>query len=134
LFTYFPPQRELATMEDWLFLLANLESEKIFIKDRICITMLQHEERSMTNNRKVIAARNAAVTWALTHLKFSPADKRKLIAWSHYFYGVHQYLDYNRWLSFKEAFTAFIGAGPHRQILFLLVKSLIGRKLVQQVK
>jgi hypothetical protein len=31
-------------MEDWLFLLANLESNKIFIKDEIGVTM-----RSMMN-------------------------------------------------------------------------------------
>ena len=29
----FPPERELASMEDWLFLLANLATDKIFIKD-----------------------------------------------------------------------------------------------------
>ena len=41
----FPPERELASMEDWLFLLANLAENKIFIKNEICVTMRQHDER-----------------------------------------------------------------------------------------
>jgi hypothetical protein len=41
-------------MEDWLFLLENLANNKIFIKDEICLTMRQHDERSMSDNQKVL--------------------------------------------------------------------------------
>jgi hypothetical protein len=41
-------------MEDWLFLLLNLERNKIFIKDKICVIIRMHDERSMANNRQVI--------------------------------------------------------------------------------
>jgi hypothetical protein len=72
-------------MEDWLFLLENLTNEKIFIKDEICITMRQHDERSMSNNQKVIEARRKATNWILKRLSLSAADKKTLLAWSHYF-------------------------------------------------
>ena len=52
-------------MEDWLFLLEILQENKIFIKDEICVTMRQHDERSMSNNQKVIEARIKATDWAL---------------------------------------------------------------------
>jgi glycosyltransferase involved in cell wall biosynthesis len=130
----FPPERELASMEDWLFLLENLEENKIFIKDKICVSMRQHDERSMSNNQKVIEARIKATDWALDRLKLSVADQRRLIAWSHYFCGIHQYLDDKRSASIREAITAIRGDGLHKQFLFLLIKSIIGRKLIGAIK
>ena len=130
----FPPEREFASMEDWLFLLENLEGNKIFIKDEICVTMRQHDERSMNNNQKVIRARIKAVDWALDKLKLSATDQRTLVAWSHYFCGIHQYLDHKRSASIKEAITAIKGDGLQKQFLFLLIKSIIGRKLIKAIK
>ena len=130
----FPPERELASMEDWLFLLANLAEQKIFIKDEICVTMRQHDERSMNNNQQVIDARWKAMDWALKNLSFSEAEKKTLVAWSHYFCGIHQYLDHKRSASVKEALTAIKGDGLHKQFLFLLIKSIFGRKLVKAIR
>jgi glycosyltransferase involved in cell wall biosynthesis len=130
----FPPERELASMEDWLFLLANLAEEKIFIRDEVCLTMRQHDERSMSNNQKVIDARIKATDWALNKLQLSSADQRTLIAWSHYFCGIHYYLDHKRSASVKEVITAIKGAGIHKQFLFLLIKSIVGRKLIRAIK
>src|SRR4030095_16568189 len=70
-FKFFPPERELASMEDWLFLLENLANNKIFIKDEICLTMRQHDERSMSDNQKVIEARKKATDWILKRLDLS---------------------------------------------------------------
>jgi len=130
----FPPQRELASMEDWLFLLANLTNNKIFIKDEICITMRQHDERSMSNNQKVIDARRKATDWALHTIEL-PADKKKtLIAWSHYFCGVHEYLDHKRGAAVREAIAAIKGDGLQRPFLLLLGKSIVGRKLIKKIR
>jgi glycosyltransferase involved in cell wall biosynthesis len=130
----FPSERELASMEDWLFLLENLEKNKIFIKDEICITMRQHDERSMGNNQKVIEARKKANDWALKNIPLSKEDQQTLTAWSHYFCGIHQYLDNKRGASVKEAITAIKGDGIHKQFLLLLAKSIIGRKLIRAIK
>jgi GalNAc5-diNAcBac-PP-undecaprenol beta-1,3-glucosyltransferase len=133
-FNYFPPERELASMEDWLFLLANLTNDKIFIKDEIGVTMRQHDERSMNNNQKVIEARRKAVEWALAKLELSSEKKKTLIAWSHYFCGIHQYLDHRRSDAIKEAITAVKTEGPKKQFLFLIMKSIVGRKLIKAIR
>ncbi len=130
----FPSERELASMEDWLFLLENLEENKIFIKNEICVTMRQHDERSMNNNQKVIEARRKATEWALSKIRLSPASKKTLVAWSHYFCGIHEYLDFKRGAAVKEAITAIAGAGLHKNFLLLLTKSIVGRKIVNSLK
>jgi glycosyltransferase involved in cell wall biosynthesis len=133
-FKYFPPDRELASMEDWLFLLANLADNRIFIKDEICITMRQHDERSMSNNQKVIEARKKAMNWALNKLQLSDSKKKTLIAWSHYFCGVHEYLDHKRGAAVNEAIKAIKEDGLNKSFLFLLAKSIVGRKLIKAIR
>lgn len=56
----FPPERELASMEDWLLLLLNTRHQPIFIKDIVSVHMQQHEGRSMARNQIVIKARRNA--------------------------------------------------------------------------
>jgi GalNAc5-diNAcBac-PP-undecaprenol beta-1,3-glucosyltransferase len=130
-FKFFPLERELASMEDWLFLLENLTDNNIFIKDEVCVTMRQHDERSMSNDQNVISARKKAENWALNNLNLSAKSKNTLVAWSHFFCGVHQYLDHKRPAAIKEAITAIKMEGLKKQFLFLLLKSIIGRKLIK---
>lgn len=130
----FPPERELASMEDWLFLLANLAENKIYIMDEIGVTMRQHDERSMSNNQKVIEARRKATDWALNNLELSLPKKKILIAWSHYFCGIHEYLDHKREAAIKEAITAIRGNGLKKKFLLLLAKSIVGRKLIKAIR
>lgn len=130
----FPEERELASMEDWLFLLLNLENEKIYIKNKVCITMRQHDERSMMNNQKVIEARKKATVWAKKNLSLSELEKKKLSAWSHYFCGIHQYLDNNRAGAVKEAINAIKEYGLNKFFLLLLTKSIIGRNLIKAIQ
>lgn len=130
----FLEERELASMEDWLFLLLNLEREKIFIKDEICLTMRQHDERSMLNNQRVIEAKKKATSWALENIVLDKNEQSKLKAWSHYFCGVHQYLDYKRSAAIKEAIAAIGKAGINRKFLMLFFKSIVGRKIVAKLR
>jgi len=133
-FNYFPSERELASMEDWLFLLENLSDNKIFIRNKICITMRQHDERSMSNNQKVIEARKKAIDWVLKRLKLNSSQKKILIAWSHYFYGIHEYLDHKRGAAMNEAMKAIKGDGLKGPFLLLLAKSIVGRKLIKAIR
>ena len=133
-FKFFPPERELASMEDWLFLLENLANNKIYIKDEICITMRQHDDRSMRNNQKVIEARRKANDWILKRLSLSAAAKKTLLAWSHFFCGIHEYLDHKRRAAMREAMAAIKEDGLQKHFLLLLAKSIIGRKFVNRIK
>ena len=130
----FPNERELASMEDWLFLLDNLANKKIFIRNEIGLTMRQHDERSMSDNQKVIIARRKATDWVLNKLELSPSKKKILIAWSHYFCGIHEYLDYKRGAAVKEAMTAIRADGLQKKFLLLLAKSIVGRKLIKAIR
>jgi len=130
----FPPERELASMEDWLFILANTETHKVFIKDRVCLSMRQHDERSMENNQKVIEARRKATEWVLRNIRLSPGEMDVLRGWSHYFCGIHQYLDHNRAKAVGEALKAMKKAGVNKKFIWLLVKSVIGRKIIQRLR
>lgn len=130
----FPEERELSSMEDWLFLLRNLEIKKIFIINEVCITMRQHDERSMMNNQKVIEARKKATAWAINNLRLSENEKNKLNAWSHYFCGIHQYLDHNRVGALKEILNAIKLDGLNKKYFLLLAKSILGRKLIKLIR
>ena len=133
-FKFFPPERELASMEDWLFLLENLAGNKIYIKDEVCVTMRQHDERSMSNNQKVIEARRKATDWILNRLELSASKKKTLIAWSHYFCGVHEYLDNKKGAAVSEAMKAIKQDGLNKSFLVLLAKSIVGRKLIKAIR
>ena len=133
-FKFFPPERDLASMEDWLFLLENLSNTRIFIKDEICVTMRQHDARSMSNNQKVIEARKKATNWVLDTLELSPAEKKTLIAWSHHFCGVHEYLAHKRGAAVKEAIAAIKENGLQKAFVLLLAKSIVGRKVIKAIR
>jgi glycosyltransferase involved in cell wall biosynthesis len=130
----FPPQRELASMEDWLFLLLNLKDKQIYISSAEGVVMREHDNRSMANNRNVIEARKRATAWALEHLSLSPAQQNALQAWSAYFCGIHEYLEGNRSEALKQASKAIRFGGPRLLFLLLHAKALVGKKLIERLK
>ena len=133
-YSTFPDGRELASMEDWLFLLINLEKEKIFIVDEIVLTMRQHESRSMSDNQKVINAREKATDWALHNLSFNFSEQKILKAWSSYFCGIHYYLDGNRGMALRKTFIAIKILGLNKKCFLLLIKSFLGRKFIKWLR
>lgn len=134
LFKPFPPQRELSSMEDWLFILLNTERFRLFLKDKVCLSMREHDDRSMGNNQRVIEARQKATEWAVKGLELSPVQSKKIRAWSHYFCGIHEYLDHKRGAAVREACRAMMGAGLNRKFILLFFKSVIGRKWIQRLR
>jgi GalNAc5-diNAcBac-PP-undecaprenol beta-1,3-glucosyltransferase len=131
---YFPEERELASMEDWLFLLLNSENDKVFIRDKVCLTMRQHDQRSMMNNQLVIKARQNATAWILKNLPLDHSDRKMLLAWSHYFCGVHQYLDLKRKEAIAESVKAISSGGLNIDFLILFLKAIVGRRIISWFK
>jgi glycosyltransferase involved in cell wall biosynthesis len=127
----FPNDRELASIEDWLFLLANLELTDIYIIDEIVLTMRDHDQRSMTNNSKVINARKKAIIWASTNLVLTMKEFIKLKAWSYYYCGIHEYLEDNKSKAIKEILIAMRLDGINLKFFTLFVKAIIGRPIIQ---
>ncbi|MFL5729131.1 MAG: glycosyltransferase family 2 protein, partial [Cytophagaceae bacterium] len=130
----FPPERDLASMEDWLFLLENLQDRRIYIGESIGVIMREHSGRSVMNNQKVIRARIKATEWALKNLSLTDRQKRKLKGYSYYFCGVHEYIDRNKGASIKEAMRAIRWGGLQLPFIILIVKALIGKKWIEYIK
>jgi GalNAc5-diNAcBac-PP-undecaprenol beta-1,3-glucosyltransferase len=133
-YKFFPEERELASMEDWLFLLLNMENERIYLEDKICVTMRQHTERSMQDNQKVIAARQKATDWLIRHISLNRNEQNVLKGWSHYFCGIHQYLDHKRKEAISEILAATKLIGMNKKLFLLLLKSMVGRKTIMRLK
>ena len=72
-----------------------------------------------TPPEKVIEAIRKATNWALSNLQLTDNKKKTLIAWSHYFCGIHEYLDHKRGASMKEAIAAIKKDGLHKFFLIL---------------
>ena len=122
-------------MEDWMFLIQNLTKNKIYIIDRITITMNDHEERSMKNdNQQIIQRRLLAADWLKKNVPLSPRQQKTLDGYSYYFCAIHSYLDCkrNQALYFSWKFIRQIGFTTEVDILFL--KIIIGYRMIQKLK
>jgi GalNAc5-diNAcBac-PP-undecaprenol beta-1,3-glucosyltransferase len=131
---YFPADRAFATLEDWMFLLDNMKNDAIYLIDEITITVRHDQNRSVADNKRVINVRGLATRWALDNIPLTEQRQRKLKAWSHYFCGIHQYLDGNRKASVRESIAAIRLTGINWKFLVLLAKSIIGRKIITRLK
>jgi hypothetical protein len=70
----------------------------------------------------------------MQNLTLTKSEKKKLIAWSHYFCGIHEYLDDQRGASVKETLAAIKGDGLQKEFLMLLAKSVVGRKIIKSIR
>lgn len=129
----FPPQKAVVSMEDWLFALINIGKGKIFIKDDLCLSMREHDNRSMNNNQKVIAARQNATNFLLETLDFTESEKSVMKGWSYYFCGIHQYLDNEKLAALKEVLSAIRSDGFKKEFIILGIKTLIGRNIIARL-
>jgi glycosyltransferase involved in cell wall biosynthesis len=131
---FFSEDRRYATLEDWMFIMENLRNDQLYLIDKVGITMRHNDNRSTANNQRVINARKLATNWILEHVKLTQREQQELIAWSHYFYGIHEYLDFKKVAAVKETITAIKGDGLQKDFLLLLAKSIVGRKLIKAIR
>lgn len=131
---YFPPERKYSTHEDWMFLLKNLQQDRIFLADKITITVRHHDNRSMSMNQRVIKARMDAVEWGEKNLSLTPGQKNIFLSYSYFFCGVHEYLDGNSRKAVSQALSAIKTGGMRKDFLKLLIKSAAGRSVINWIK
>jgi len=130
----FPEDRRYATLEDWMFILENLRNDELYLIDNVAITVRHNDSRSTANNQRVINVRKLATNWILDNVSLTKEEQQILIAWSNYYCSIHQYLDNNRAASFKEAWKAIKKGGINKFFLTMLIKSLLGRKLIKAIR
>jgi glycosyltransferase involved in cell wall biosynthesis len=127
----FEEDRRFAIKEDWLFFLQNLQTQKIYLVDQVTLLMVDHDDRSMRQNDKVLVEKTfLSREWILKHVKLSEAETRQLDAHVNYFCAIHSYLDFQRITAFNFLKRAFYNGGLKKKYIVLLAKIIIGRKLI----
>ncbi|HKQ51035.1 MAG TPA: glycosyltransferase family A protein [Pyrinomonadaceae bacterium] len=131
----FEEDRRYATSEDWMFLLQNLVEDKIFIRDRATMLVNDHDQRSMrSDNQEVIKRKLRARDWIVRNVPLSDAQVKVLDGHTYYFCAIHSYLDARRADAVRYVFNSARRGGMNRALGMMLVKSLVGRRLLLKLK
>ena len=129
----FVEDRRYAVFEDWMFMVQNLASDRMYLSDHVTISLVDHAMRSMRgNNQEIIRKNRLARDWILENVPLSEDQKRTLDGYSHYFCAIHSYLDNDRRRGLGHLYSAAKSIGVNRRVLALLLKMMIGRKLLRR--
>ncbi len=135
LLSLFEEDRNFAIKEDWMFLIQNMKSNKLFIIDRVTISMNDHEHRSMRSDNKMIIKRTlAAGEWISKRIELTKEEEKQLQAHISYFCGIHAYLDEEKKNSISFSLKAMRAGGLKVKYISLFVKSIVGRKVISLFK
>jgi glycosyltransferase involved in cell wall biosynthesis len=89
----FREELDYVIMEDWIFLVENLQFSRLYLIDHVTIGMRDHEMRSMKGStKKIISARENALNYLIKSIRFSDEDRKFIIGSSDYFCAVHSYI------------------------------------------
>lgn len=102
-FNPFNEDRELASMEDWIFLLENTINRQIYIIDKPLVTMRIHSGQSMKQDRTIAERKHKAVAFIQEHVSLSPYEFRQLKGYAFENIGIHLVNSDD----FKEAISMF---------------------------
>ncbi|MBI3500642.1 MAG: N-acetyl sugar amidotransferase [Bacteroidetes bacterium] len=130
----FEERREYATMEDWMFLVQNINNNKIYLINKTAVLMNEHPNQSMHNNTKVISARMLAMEWIIEKKILNNEQKKKMQGYSFFFCAIHSYLDSNRRKAFNYLFRSIKYNIPTYKTFLLFIKIIVGRKNIVQLK
>lgn len=131
----FREELKLAIMEDWIFLMENLQQARIFLLPDATVGMRDHELRSMRGNAtKIIEARKHAVQYLLQSVRFSPDDEKQLVGKSWYFCAVHSYIGHLTWQGFRYLAKSINQNGISLQAGWLFTKLSLQALWVRKVK
>jgi GalNAc5-diNAcBac-PP-undecaprenol beta-1,3-glucosyltransferase len=130
-FQFFPPQFNMC--EDWIFNMQNLYKDKIYLIDNVAITIINHDDRSMMNNQKVIKGRLDAMNFIKNNINLSPKEAQILESSSYKACANHSYMDGKKIQAFHYWFKAIKIIGMDKGSLIIFFKIIIGRKIISQL-
>lgn len=130
----FVDDRSYASLEDWMFILENLRKDELLFIDKICIHMIEHEGRSMSNNKDVIIKRIKANERMLEVLNIDEKSKIIMTAYSYYFCAIHSYLDQDAQKCYYFLKKAFALVGIKSEFLTLIIKNILGFNQIRRLK
>lgn len=131
----FEEDRRYATVEDWMFMLENIQQDRVYIIDAVTLTMNDHAARSMrSDNIALVCKLQLALDWMLARVRLSAEQRKALTGRVYYLCAIHTYsdehrmksLDYARrassFLSWKDATVLFIRCTMGIKAISLLKK------------
>lgn len=122
----FREQRELVTMEDWIFLLENTLHDKLYLIDETTLTLIDHEERSLTKDlQQTIGKRIYATKWIEKNIPLSEKELQQLWAGTYIFCSVFNYLDLKNIQSIKFVLKAISKNGIDKKKVIILAKNFL---------
>jgi len=131
----FEEDRKYSIKEDWMFMLENFQKDRLFITDKVTITMFDHHARSMRSDNDVIIRKTQlAYEWIIQKVKLTAIEKNILLAHVNYFSGIHAYLDDKKKESIDYSMKSIRYGGFRLKYIILLIKASIGRKLINKLK
>ncbi len=134
-FIPFRKERKYASMEDWIFNLENLRSSSLMLLEATTVTMNDHGNRSMQSNHQLlIERRKKATNYLKINHQFNRRELKKLEGQTHYFCAIHQYIDGRTKMGLIELAKSTKYLGINMQLFLLLIKLLVGHKIVNKVK
>jgi glycosyltransferase involved in cell wall biosynthesis len=132
---WFEEDRKYATSEDWMFLVQNLVKDKIYIGEKVTMAVNDHNQRSMrSDNQEVIKRKLLAKDWIISSVTLSDSQIKILESHTYYFCAIHSYLDNRRRDSLKYLLNSVKRSGVNLRLGLLLIKTLLGYRLVQEIK
>lgn len=130
----FPEDRELASLEDWIFTVSNTVNDKIYLINENTITVNDHDDRSMANHKTAISVRLRATQYLLDNISFTSLEQKTIKAYSYYFCSIHSYIGHEKKQALKHIFKSINLKGVKIIFIILIIKILIGKKLIDQIR
>ncbi|MEL6944472.1 MAG: glycosyltransferase family 2 protein [Bacteroidota bacterium] len=130
----FEEDRAYASVEDWIFLMRNLQEQEIFLIDELTITMIDHAGRSMRNHPVRIERKINTAIYLLTKMRLSPKEQKKLLGYAYYHCSIHAYLMFNRIEAFQFLRKAIQHLGINSKVAYLGVRNFVGRHNINFIK
>jgi glycosyltransferase involved in cell wall biosynthesis len=130
----FLEDRNYAIMEDWLFLMKNLIDDRIYLIDKVTISINDHDSRSMRGDNSLIIYKNLlAKEWIINNVPLSAKEKKILNANSYYFCAIHAYIDSSRKKALNYLKKGISENGCKKKEFVLFVKILFGVKIISKI-
>jgi len=134
-FHLFEADRRYSMLEDWMFFLQNLRHNKVYLVDKVTISLNDHDMRSMKSNHTAIVEKaQLAFEWVRKHVPLSEAEIKILKAQFEYFSAIHCYLGNHRIQTAQHLARAIAANGLKVRYALLFLKSLPGHRFLTQFK
>ncbi|ALW87098.1 hypothetical protein AUC43_19680 [Hymenobacter sedentarius] len=130
----FEEDRRYAAVEDWMFILENMQHDRVYLIDAVTLTMNDHDARSMRSDNAALVRRlQLALEWMRRRVVLTPPQRRTLTGRVYYLCAIHAYAAGHRAESLRYASHA-VPHLPPRQAAVLLVRCAVGPAAVGWLK